>query len=124
MGNSPAAVAYDTGYVALANQIEHFRRQLVLLQDGAVELKEGTLLVCGFEMVGKTTLVQALKFKQVTTMGIKHSPLAMLRNTLTGTDRTAGFDVTKFTIPHAGEAAWTVVDLRGTWNTMSRTRCC
>eukprot|EP00041_Stephanoeca_diplocostata_P039538 m.1634841 g.1634841 ORF g.1634841 m.1634841 type:complete len:219 (-) comp25416_c1_seq4:542-1198(-) len=110
---TPAAIARDSGYTALANRIEQLKRQAILLQDGVIELKEGKLLVCGFERVGKTTLVQALKYKQATTFGHTHTPLKMRRSSLKGTTRTAGFDVSKFVIPLAGDAPWTVVDFAG-----------
>ena len=79
------------------------------MQDGTVEIRDGKLLVCGFETVGKTTMVHyALKAKQP---GEEASQIDEQWHT--GNTRTAGFDVVKMQIPSSGAEPWTVVDFAG-----------
>eukprot|EP00041_Stephanoeca_diplocostata_P004956 m.53810 g.53810 ORF g.53810 m.53810 type:complete len:1144 (+) comp15468_c0_seq1:92-3523(+) len=112
-GQSAAASARSNGYSRLAETIEQHKREVLLLQDGGCELTENKLLVCGFSGVGKTTLVQALEYKQTASLRLKHTPLKLRLKNLKGTKRTAGFDVRKFVIPLAGDAPWTVIDFAG-----------
>eukprot|EP00041_Stephanoeca_diplocostata_P031608 m.988639 g.988639 ORF g.988639 m.988639 type:complete len:184 (-) comp23993_c1_seq26:2203-2754(-) len=56
-GLTPVDVARKRGFNAIARAMEQKLREAVLLEDGTDAIRECKLLVCGFEKVGKTTLV-------------------------------------------------------------------
>eukprot|EP00041_Stephanoeca_diplocostata_P026118 m.697022 g.697022 ORF g.697022 m.697022 type:complete len:300 (+) comp22896_c0_seq16:913-1812(+) len=57
-GQTAAQVALEKGFTTVSQRIDQTLREAILLADGAVELQEGKLHLCGFAKVGKTTLVE------------------------------------------------------------------
>eukprot|EP00041_Stephanoeca_diplocostata_P026116 m.696919 g.696919 ORF g.696919 m.696919 type:complete len:1378 (+) comp22896_c0_seq10:444-4577(+) len=110
-GQTAAQVALEKGFTTVSQRIDQTLREAILLADGAVELQEGKLHLCGFAKVGKTTLVERVLSQDrlariwgiFTSLwdGRKGEPL-----------RTAGMNVSRLRID-TEEAPWVVVDFAG-----------
>lgn len=108
-GKTAMQLAQSCGAMELAKGIEQCKREAILLRDGAVELQERILLICGFEKVGKTTFLQnVLSFLQRSFFGKAFRYFAPR-----APPRTAGFTVSRMTIPQGGDEPWVVVDFAG-----------
>lgn len=94
-------MAFKKGFTALAHRIEQCRREAILLEDGAVDLQEGKLFICGFEKVGKTTLVEnALQMGHRT--GLWGVFAGIWDHWKQDPQRTAGFNVTRLHMGNTG----------------------